>query len=126
MSVNGAGSYINGSGNYDGLALASTTTFNFAPGSTLTVNVPLMNVGGGPAAALIMNGSGLMDLTGSSTFTGGTTVNGGTLELSAGNHVGRLGPGRRHHGHGQQRRHVVRKRRRTPWVIAPAALSPSA
>ena len=79
--VGAAPSLITGTGTYDGIALAPTTYFNVTGAGGLTINVPVMNVGGGGTAALVKTGSGTLTLTASNNYSGGTTITGGVVAL---------------------------------------------
>ena len=87
-----------------GQAAGYQTTFNVGLTGTggtvssypdLTISVPLANTGNGgngagTAAGLIMNGPGMMLLTGVNTYTGPTTISAGTLAIGG---AGQLGGG---------------------------------
>ena len=64
------------------VTLTSATTTKIAPAATtLTINSPIIDNGGG--YSLTKTGAGVLTLSGENTFSGGTTLSAGTLKLGA-------------------------------------------
>lgn len=89
--LGGAGSATGGSGLGEALFLMNGTTTTFDVGAGLTTTLSQTIAGGGSEAgtsALVKEGSGTLELTGTNSYTGDTSVNAGTLRVGADDNLG--------------------------------------